>query len=475
MAQDIGLLLRGLGAAVSNTVPQFRQQMAQEQEARMRQQEFEAAQAQRAQQGRMQNFEMMRSLESASFQDAFALGELLKPEVMNIEGAIGLLEDRMGLMKELGVKLPNDPTPMLYQTLRRYAGSGDPSALSTVRNTTGALVAMGVARGDIKLPEAAAPKPLTESNIIQTAEGPMIAMQKPDGTVAMVPAGFTPAEKPAAERRFTKDRYGVDRYIDTGEPVFDLVALAGGNIPGLPAAQQPGGNVLQEGEPPEFAALPPDVLAAERAKRKQAEQQMTAEQQTRALDLRSRFENLEPVKLYENRLGQMQTIISAVEPSATASEELIANIEEGIAPATALDAASDISLIFAFMKMLDPTSVVREGEFAQAQNSGGISDQIRNIYNQLLSGERLTPEQRANFVRRAYRLYKGSESQYSTAIQRQISTAKDFGVPENLTYFDLRPSDQFNIDSVIEGIQAQSGPAGGNKTFVQQFNEFRNR
>lgn len=105
----------------------------------------------------MQNFEMMRSLESASFQDAFALGELLKPEVMNIEGAIGLLEDRMGLMNELRVKLPNDPTPMLYQSLRRYAGSGDPSALNSARNTTGALVAMGVARGDIKLPEVRQP------------------------------------------------------------------------------------------------------------------------------------------------------------------------------------------------------------------------------------------------------------------------------------------------------------------------------
>ena len=56
------------------------------------------------------------------------------------------------------------------------------------------------------------------------------------------------------------------------------------------------------------------------------------------------------------------------------------------------DAAGDISLIFGFMKMLDPGSVVREGEFATAQNAAGIPDQIKNAYNRALSGERLNPK-----------------------------------------------------------------------------------
>ena len=475
MAQDIGLLLRGLGAAVSNQVPQFRQQMAQEQEAQMRQQEFQAQQEQRMRQGEMQNFEWTRSLQAAGYQDALALTELLKPETLNVEGALGLLEDRMALMDQMDMKIPNDPTRMIYDNLRRYAGSGDPAAFSTARNTAAALVVQGVSRGDIKLPEAVAPKPISASNIQMTTDGPMVPMQQADGTIKMVPAPFTPVEAEKPERKFATDRYGVARYIDTGEPVFDLAALAGGSVAGLPAGQQTGGNILQEGEPPEFASMPPDVLVEQRAKRQKAESEITAAQQTRALDLRSRFESLEPVALYENRLGQMQTIISAVEPSSGPSEELQANIEDGLAPETALDASSDISLIFAFMKMLDPTSVVREGEFATAQNSGGIEDQIRNVYNRLRSGQRLTPEQRANFVRRAYRIYKGSESQYTNAIQRQAATAKQFNVPEELTYFDLRPSDQFNIDSVIETIRSQDEPASNGKTFFQQFTEFRNR
>lgn len=68
--------------------------------------------------------------------------------------------------------------------------------------------------------------------------------------------------------------------------------------------------------------------------------------------------------------------------------------------------AGDIGTIFGFMKMLDPGSVVREGEFATAQNSSGIPDRVRNMYNSAINGERLTPEQRAEFVRTSDSLYE---------------------------------------------------------------------
>ena len=44
------------------------------------------------------------------------------------------------------------------------------------------------------------------------------------------------------------------------------------------------------------------------------------------------------------------------------------NIENATKDGTA---AGDLSAIFAFMKMLDPGSVVREQEFANAQNAAG--------------------------------------------------------------------------------------------------------
>jgi hypothetical protein len=59
---------------------------------------------------------------------------------------------------------------------------------------------------------------------------------------------------------------------------------------------------------------------------------------------------------------------------------------------------ASIAVVFKFMKALDPTSVVREGEFATAQNSSGVDDKISNVYNKLLRGEILTADQVKQFV-----------------------------------------------------------------------------
>jgi hypothetical protein len=67
-------------------------------------------------------------------------------------------------------------------------------------------------------------------------------------------------------------------------------------------------------------------------------------------------------------------------------------------------AAGDISLIFSYMRMLDPLSVVREGEFATAQNAASVPDRVRNAYNKALKGERLNPDQRKDFINTAGKL-----------------------------------------------------------------------
>ena len=78
------------------------------------------------------------------------------------------------------------------------------------------------------------------------------------------------------------------------------------------------------------------------------------------------------------------------------------------------DAAGDISMIFGYMKMLDPGSVVREGEFATAQNAAGIPDQIKNAYNRALDGTRLNPGQRQMFKGQAAALFKTAEQEYKS-------------------------------------------------------------
>jgi hypothetical protein len=74
--------------------------------------------------------------------------------------------------------------------------------------------------------------------------------------------------------------------------------------------------------------------------------------------------------------------------------------------------AGDLALIFNFMKVLDPGSTVREGEFATAANSGGVDDRVRALYNNVTEGTRLAPTQRDDFASRATQLYSNAEQQY---------------------------------------------------------------
>ena len=67
----------------------------------------------------------------------------------------------------------------------------------------------------------------------------------------------------------------------------------------------------------------------------------------------------------------------------------------------------DMGLIFSFMKVLDPGSTVREGEFANAQNSGSIPTSIYNAYNKALSGEMLSGEQVKQFMTAAEKSVSG--------------------------------------------------------------------
>lgn len=98
-------------------------------------------------------------------------------------------------------------------------------------------------------------------------------------------------------------------------------------------------------------------------------------------------------------------------------------------------AAGDIALIFNYMKMLDPGSVVREGEFATAQNAGGVDAKVYNLYNQLMTGERLKPDQRKMFTKQAESLYNQAGKQEATVRQGIERIAKGYGLKtENIFY-----------------------------------------
>jgi hypothetical protein len=88
----------------------------------------------------------------------------------------------------------------------------------------------------------------------------------------------------------------------------------------------------------------------------------------------------------------------------------------------------DVGLIYNYMKMIDPGAVVREGDFATAENAGGIDNTIRTLYNRIVDGERLTPELRQQFVTAAEKLYGEASANLTDTNQRYSDIATDWQI-----------------------------------------------
>lgn len=115
-------------------------------------------------------------------------------------------------------------------------------------------------------------------------------------------------------------------------------------------------------------------------------------------------------------------------------------------------AAGDLALIFNYMKVLDPGSTVREGEFATAQNSAGLPERLRAMYNSIINGERLAPAQRTDFLARSRKLFKAQQGQYAETEKQFRALATRYGLDPNNVVLDYNP-----VEAVPEGNAPQPG------------------
>ena len=88
----------------------------------------------------------------------------------------------------------------------------------------------------------------------------------------------------------------------------------------------------------------------------------------------------------------------------------------------------DLSLIYSYVKMLDPNSVVREGEFATAENSASVPDRIRNAYNKVIQGTRLNSDQRSQYSNAAKGIYESRSRRYKDLVSEYSDYARDAGL-----------------------------------------------
>lgn len=142
------------------------------------------------------------------------------------------------------------------------------------------------------------------------------------------------------------------------------------------------------------------------------------EQFTRQEKLRKEFEASATVKQYMEATQQFASVVSSLWQATW---------------------PGDMAAVFAFMKTLDPSSVVRESEFASAANSSGILDKIQSL--QLLkkaeTGEILTPRQRTQFVQIAKALFENRKSAFDERAGRFITLAKEAGANPRSVVLDF--------------------------------------
>jgi len=100
-------------------------------------------------------------------------------------------------------------------------------------------------------------------------------------------------------------------------------------------------------------------------------------------------------------------------------------------------AAGDLALVFNFMKVLDPGSTVREGEFATAASSAGLAERFIAAAKKVDTGERLSPAQRADFVDRGRKLFTEAEGQHTQRVNTFTSLATRLGVDPQNVILDL--------------------------------------
>lgn len=197
--------------------------------------------------------------------------------------------------------------------------------------------------------------------------------------------------------------------------------------------------------PLELQKLQAEIKKLERAPTEEGGKEQK-ESRKLEIDLRKEYQGLDVTK-------DTQKVASAYEKVKAAAQNP--------------SAAGDLSLIFGYMKMLDPGSTVREGEFANAQNAAGVPDQIRNAYNRAKTGERLNETQRADFVGQAQRMFEAQLQTQAQFDKQYQDLASQYGVnPSNIVRkYEVKPlqSQQAGETKVVGGVTYRKVQGGWQK------------
>ena len=242
-------------------------------------------------------------------------------------------------------------------------------------------------------------------------------------------------------------------------PIAQAEAEAGREIPGWQKAEIDPKNVKMIGGVPHFLVLPRKA----KSEKEMSDEAKAQSEAKKAAETGVNFETEK--KLRDEYVGQtkdFKTIQSAWRSIKTSGGEP--------------SAAGDMSLIFGYMKLLDPGSTVREGEYANAQNAGGVPDRVVASYNKLINGQILSESQRKDFLGQAKKQYDSRLGEYSGLKKSYTELAKEYGLepkrvvvsfdmPEEVTKGQVEQNRKQQLESELNSMQA--GTPEYQKTFKE--------
>ena len=313
----------------------------------------------------------------------------------------------------------------------------DTSMYSRNQDGFGESFAQGLSMRDLIDQRARQKKELAEQEAVKTAYKQGV-VAGPDGSVSLdrkrTLSGLMQVNPKLAldeqQRLDSQDVQARNAKLERLQKEAGIVSQVLGNVQneqdwqaGLGYLKQNGVDVGQYANMPYDPKLTQKLLTMTLTAKERLDNQM----KEREFGLKQKELGLKEREIGSKRVKEAQSLASELRkeraglPTTKATQEVVAAYGRVQEAAKNPSAAGDLALIFNYMKMLDPGSTVREGEFANAQNAGGIPDRVQSYYNSLLNGERLSPDQRADFLNKASGQYK-SQMNVQRRVDDQYST-----------------------------------------------------
>ena len=156
---------------------------------------------------------------------------------------------------------------------------------------------------------------------------------------------------------------------------------------------------------------------------------LNLKQKENFIKVKDKYQGKQFVKDYNDKLGHMDNVFTAYN-----------QVYELDRPG-----AGDLALIFSFMKMLDPRSVVREGEFEVAKKVGGPADFLVQTANYIKNGGILSDLTRRSFRDLAYAQYKNATANLQTQNEEEVKVGNVLGLEENVVKTYIKSPKQYTL------------------------------